>query len=53
MMLPVSATLVYLNVSQSIVYINKSSLYIVSVCPNLPLDTALLVSLNMYSLKSF
>ena len=40
---PVPATLVCLNVSQGIVCINKSSLYIVPVCPNLPLDTTLLV----------
>ena len=41
--MPVLATLVCLNISQSIeVYINKSSLYIVPVCPSSPLDTALL-----------
>ena len=39
--MPVSATQVCLNVSQSIVCINKSRLYIVPVCPNLPLDTSL------------
>ena len=41
--MPVSATLVCLNVSQSIVCINKLSLYIVPVCPNLPLDIALML----------
>ena len=35
----VSATLVCLNVSQSIVCINKLGLYIVLLCPNLPVDT--------------
>ena len=41
--MPVSATLVCLNVSQSIVCINKFSLYIVPVRPNLPLDMTLMV----------
>ena len=41
--MPVSATLVCLNVSRSIVCINKLSLYIVPVCPNLPLYMALMV----------
>ena len=40
--MPVSATQVCLNVSQSIVRINKSRLYIVPVCPNVPLDTSML-----------
>ena len=39
--MPVAATLVCLNVSQSIVCINKSSLHIVLMCPNVPLDKAL------------
>ena len=38
-----SANLVCLNVSQSIVFINKFSLYIVPVYPNLPLDMAIMV----------
>ena len=40
-----SATLFCLNVSQNIVCINKSGLYIAPVCPNLPLDTALTIFL--------
>ena len=39
--MPVSAAQICLNVSQSIVCINKSSLYIVAVSLNLPLYTAL------------
>ena len=39
--MPMSATLVCLNVSQIIVCINKLRLCILLVCPNLPLDTTL------------
>ena len=44
--MPVLATLFCLTVSQSIIYINKSSLYIVLVRPNLPLDTTLITQIK-------
>ena len=44
--MPVLATLFCLTVSQNIIYINKSSLYIVLVRPNLPLDTTLITQIK-------
>ena len=44
--MPVLATLVCLTVSQSIIYINKSNLYLVLVRPNLPLDTTLITQIK-------
>ena len=42
--MPVSATLVCLNVSRCIIRVNKLGFYIVLVCPNLSLDTALMAA---------
>ena len=48
--MPVSATQVCFNVSQSIICISKSSVYLVPVYPNLPLDTTLYNQTQMYEI---
>ena len=51
--MPVSATQVCLNVSQSIVCVNKSSFYIIPLCPNLLLDTELIALSHCATLLKF
>ena len=48
--MPVSATQVCFNVSQSVVCISKSTVYLVPVYPNLPLYTALYNQTQMYEI---
>ena len=48
--MPVSATQVCFNVSQSVVCISKSTVYLVPVYPNLLLYTALYNQTQMYEI---